>query len=51
MTKDKNRQANQVLADMEFFDSSKRKSETGRPRQELTTTCWKSVRQGLSLLS
>lgn len=47
--KDKNRAANQVLADMMFFDSSKRKSENGRQRPEPTTTCWRKQRQVLSL--
>lgn len=47
--KDKNRAANQVLADMMFFDSSKRKSVNGRQRPVLTTTCWRKQRQVLSL--
>lgn len=47
--KDKNRAANQVLADMMFFDYLKEKSVNGRQRPVLTTTCWRKQRQVLSL--
>ena len=49
--KDKNRQANQVLADMEFFDYLKEKVGDRKTKTGAYHDLLKSVRQDLSLLS
>ena len=47
--KDKNRAANQVLADMMFFDYLKEKVGERKTKTGPTTTCWRKQRQVLSL--